>query len=134
MTTLILLTDLYLGSAQHRSHISASLVRGWSPRKFTHFTHSCGWPLRPKRSCGLPTTGQLGSQGACPLYALSLEVTWWVLLEADTKVHPTQSKGAHAQCSVEETLCMKNMGFKRHISVATFRKYNLLLCCYELPR
>lgn len=42
---------------------------------------------------GHPTTGQVGSKGGCPFYALPLEVTWCLLLEAVTKDAPDSREG-----------------------------------------
>lgn len=84
---------------------------------------TCDFSMKP----GLPTTGQLGSKGGRPFYALPLEVTWCLLLEAVTKVHPDSREGNMPPHLVEETHRMKSMGLKD--TVVQPPRENATCCC-----
>lgn len=96
------------------------------------FTRSCSWRPRPKggwwpgshmrplHAAWLPTTGHLGSKGGYPFHAV---VTWCLLLEAVTKVHPDSREGNTLPHSVDKAL-----GLRRHRGAAALGKCSLLLC------
>lgn len=145
MTPLILLTDLERGKAQQGSHISAPLLFlgdwGLESSEFCTRTQLAAKTLESllatkfhvASACDLVFLQQVGWVPREPTLGSHLVSTAWGCYKG-----PRRCKGREhsPHCSVREVseaVCMKSMGLKRHIGVATFGRYNLWLF-YEPPR